>query len=323
MNAMKQGDCMSKLMMLFLVGLWSVSSGLVEEPSDELSARSEQEIHEQLKSLGDDVATLRALVVLLNKEGRGKEAIPYAERVLDLLPEDADAHFQLAVALRQKMERNSMAWMTGSGKYTGLLKKAIELDPGFLSPYRELFGFYLNAPFIVGGGTGKARDLVHSMEKVNAKEALKMKASILILDKEMEKALGVYQTLNAAYPGDSGILFTYGMLLLEQKQYDQAIKMMDEGMNASGDRTLDCIYQAGKARFLADKDLNVAVSCFDLYIKKYEKGRKPTPSDALWRKGLVLKKLDKKEEAKVCFKEALRLNPDHPEASKALKEMGG
>jgi len=314
---------MSKLMKFFLVGLWIVSWGLAGEPSDEPSARSEQELREQLKSLGDDAATLRELVVLLNEEGRGKEAIPYAERVLELLPEDAHVQFQLAVALRQKMERNSMSWMTGSGRYTGLLKKAIELDPTFLSPYRELFGFYLNAPFIVGGGTGKARDLVHSMEKVNPREALKMKASIFISDKEIKKAIEVYQTLNTSYPGDSEILFTYGMLLLEQKQYAQAIKIMDEGMNASGEMALDCIYQAGKARFLAGKELDEAVSRFDLYIKKYEKGRKPTPSDALWRKGLALKKLNKKDEAKACFEEAIRLNPDHPEALKALKEMDG
>jgi tetratricopeptide (TPR) repeat protein len=89
----------------------------------------------------------KALGALFAANGETVEAVAAMRTAIHLLPEDAEAHTNLAVTLSQKQQRHAEAWL--------LLRRALEIDPKFrpayigLSDVLQMQGRYEDAEEIV------------------------------------------------------------------------------------------------------------------------------------------------------------------------------
>ena len=310
-----------------MVLLYSTEPGT--NPAGEGGIKKEDELRRLIDSDPQDVALRLELVKLLNDQERGKDAVEHARFAVEKLPLDARSRYLLAVSLRQKMGNNPMSWMVGKGEYIELLEKAIELDPGFTNSYGELIGFYLGAPAIAGGSNQKAMEIAVSLEPVDAKLATLNKAMVFKKDGKTEKALSLLVSLHEQDPKDDEATLELGLTYVETKDYSKAKKIFDVGVDIKGTHYLENLYQAGKVRILAQVELEQSVECFDAYLKGLESEKagggvssgRPSMSDALWRMGEAYQALHNSPQARTCFQEALKLNPDHELARKALKKL--
>jgi len=313
---------MAKRIQFFLIIMVAITSAVIGESAQEVNLLDkETELMSQIKENGEDTDAILELVELLNRQNRGEDAVKHARRAVELLPENANANYLLAVSLRQDMGNNPLAWMTGTNEYIKLLKSAIRLDPQFVGSYQELIGFYKNAPFIAGGSKDKALAVASTLQKIDAKKGIREKANIFMSDEKVEEALKLYEDFSAQNPNDTEVLLQYGMILVQNKQYDKAMPLFDKGIECKDDNSPNCLYQAGKVRVLAERELEKAVQCFDQYIEQYQAGQNPTDADALWRKGMTLKKLGRKSEAQTSFEMALQIEPKHQFAGKSLDNL--
>lgn len=253
------------------------------------------------------------------------EAIDFGKIAAKKLPNSAEAHFEYAKAIRNKMQVSTLFAMTNTGTYTEHLNKAIELDPNYFDPFLEKIGFLLNAPAIAGGSESKAKEM---MEKAKAQnEILGLRAELMIADhnKNTDEVLRLNKALIDADPENEIHTVRYGIQLANQKRYDEAIAFYETTLEAHP-QFLSNLYQLGRVRFLAEKDFKKAEENFTRYIDHFPPAitRKDFYVDqdyAYWRRGMVREKLGDKEGARADYQKALDLNPKNEDAEKALKDL--
>lgn len=303
-------------------------------------ANSMENIHELLKT--DPAAAEKALLeavkvddtkgqaaLLLARYYNGMsqfdEAIDFGKIAVKHLPNSSEAHFEYAKAIRNKMQISTLFAMTNTGTYTEHLNKAIELDPNHLDPYLEKIGFLLNAPKIAGGSESKAKEMVEKAKAQN--EVLGLRAELMIADhkKNTDEITRLNKALIEADPENEIHTVRYGIQLANQERYDEAISFFETTLDAHP-AFLSNLYQLGRIRYVAEKDLKKAEGNFTKYIDHFPPAitRKEFYVDqdyAYWRRGLVRQKLGDKEGAHADFQKALELNPENDDAKKALKDM--
>jgi tetratricopeptide (TPR) repeat protein len=113
-----------------------------------------------------------------------------------------------------------------------------------------------------------------------------------------------------------------GNLYVSQKRWDDANAFWKQRL---GDADLELIahYQLGKIALLSGKGLTEGAEHLRTYLRSPALPDSPTWADAHWRLALVLEKLGHRDEALSELREALKLNPKHPQAAKDLERLGG
>jgi tetratricopeptide (TPR) repeat protein len=82
-------------------------------------------------------------------------------RAVNLKPDDAEYRRWLARAHAELAERERSFTMARRVRQD--LEQAVRLDPSNLAVRRDLMGFYLEAPWLLGGGDGKARTQIDAI----------------------------------------------------------------------------------------------------------------------------------------------------------------
>jgi tetratricopeptide (TPR) repeat protein len=122
-------------------------------------------------------------------EGRLEEAVKLGERCVAANPQVSDCHLALGNALGTKaMTAGIMSAIGYAGTIRDSFKKAVELDPHNMDARFSLLQYYMQAPSIVGGGTGKAQALAAQTATLNADAGKIMMAKLDTSDDHMTKA---------------------------------------------------------------------------------------------------------------------------------------
>lgn len=112
-----------------------------------------------------------------------------------------------------------------------------------------------------------------------------------------------------------------GYFFQDMKRFKDAEKTFLKVLKLWPDFT-NAIYQLGRNAFFSGEDLEKGLSYFKEYLSLKPKAGDPEWADARWRMGMIYEKLGDKKKAAAQYKEALKLNPEHPESKKALKKLG-
>jgi tetratricopeptide (TPR) repeat protein len=166
------------------------------------------------------------------------------------------------------------------------------------------------------GDLRKSRELLRQVLDADpgnrvAKEEL---ANVYMELGEAGKTDSLYAELLAASPGDPGVLNNYAFTLAENgRKLEEAMKMVDKALeqrkNAAYSDTKSWIYyRQGKY----PKALR--------WIKKALQ-YSGVSSEILYHQGSILRELQRYEQAREAFREALRIDPGNRPAIKALEEM--
>ncbi len=257
---------------------------------------------------------------LLEKMGDNDASVEQAKKALGFLDDQAPAHYRLAAALRSKMTKNPMSWMTGKGEYLQHLERAIELDNTFLPAYQEIVGFHLNAPAMIGASKDQAQAFAEKLAVLQPKQGNLLVAQVMQKKGEGDKAIELLKTLHADMPDAPDVNHSLGDLLYSQKRYSEAYVYFDKNIQGTTPK-MKSMYQAARARISGEVDMETAISILNRYIELAGPDQSPTAADAHWRKGDAYVLLKKTEQARASFNQALALDAGHNQAKESLAKL--
>lgn len=164
-------------------------------------------------------------ILAAGNEARIGEAVKQAEQCVAAHAAHAPCQVALGKALGSKaMHGGMMSAMGYAGTIRDSFKKAVELDPRYMDARFSLLQFYMMAPGIMGGGTGKAEALAAQTAALNAEAGKLMQGT---LDLAAERVAKAEAAALAARPGadeqlqerQEDLLFGIGMKYVADKKY--------------------------------------------------------------------------------------------------------
>lgn len=129
------------------------------------------------------------LILIEGNEKRLDEAAKLAEQCVAAHPKDSECHEALGNVLGTKAVNGGiMSAMGYIGKIKDAFKTAVTLNPSNFSARLSLLQFYLQAPALVGGGTGKAKDLIVDTIKISPAAGALLQANFDLHDENIDRA---------------------------------------------------------------------------------------------------------------------------------------
>ena len=285
-------------------------------------------------------------------------ALDLARRAVALRPSDPDFQAQLGMAAGYaagsadgKMKQFSLARE---------MKKALEssleakLDNEEAAQY--LLVFYLQAPGLIGGGEGKAKDLASKMTALRPVEGLLMQSTIAFQTKKLEAAKGFIQQALAQDPKsyDAHMALTNYHLAQKPQALDAAVGALRQAIAAKPKGAqahallasilaeqgkwaeLDAAfaqaqkaipgnplpyYSVGRNLIYENKFLDKAEGFLRTFLSQDPEGAGPDQATAHWRLGQLFEKLGRRPEALKELEMALKLRPEFPSAKKDWERL--
>jgi tetratricopeptide (TPR) repeat protein len=291
-----------------------------------------------------ELSHLRGLGQTLLSEEKYKEALSVYQKLVDVMPDDADNYLRLAQIYRELHQLD---------KAEDSLMKAKQYAPGSLDVlYNEAIiyesqGRYEDAIRVLTDALTRVksqstvlpsrrrtlavlfqqlgqlyRDTQNISAAINSYQELAhlgdeedRRARLLLMEtyhqaKDMPKALQIGKEALAKYPNDAAIAASYAMLLGENQQTDEAVKMMQgslKGTSADRDVYLNIaqIYERGRHYTEAENSVRKAQTL----------ARDPQENEmAFFLLGAIYERQKQFDKAEEQFKKALELNPKNAPA---------
>lgn len=213
-------------LMAVCTALWAQTD--LEDAAKAIKARNfpnAQTVLEKTLKASPNNAEALALMAELHLATRASEkAAEFADRAIALDPGKARYHLLRGHALGMRATQvNFMRAMTMAGDVRGAYEKAVELEPRNRAARSGLFGFYLAAPSVAGGGLDKAQAFAEQTAALDAAAGHLMKAQVLQKQKKPTEAFAELKLAAAADPRLPSVHNSLGYLALELKQVDAAL----------------------------------------------------------------------------------------------------
>jgi tetratricopeptide (TPR) repeat protein len=182
-----------------------------------------------------DAMIARSNAIMGQDETRIDEAIGQAEKCVAAHPANGRCHLALGQAWGTKaMIKGIVASMGSAGIIRDSLKKAVLLDPANVDARFTLLDFYMMAPFVVGGGHGKAETFIKETAAVVPEASKLMAAKLMASDGDLAKAEAAALTVNAGSDEDlqeqhEDFLTTLGARHVAAKKFAEADRLLREG----------------------------------------------------------------------------------------------
>lgn len=135
-------------------------------------------------------------------------------------------------------------------------QEALKLDPKLVDAHLSLFGFYMGAPSIVGGGIDKAKKQAEALMAVDAIEGKLAQAQLTLREtKDYQPMVTALQEAVAARPDKSGYRNTLAQVLGSAEKWDEANAVLAQMQNDFPE-DINVAYQRGRLAAISGKYLN-------------------------------------------------------------------
>jgi len=257
-------------------------------------------------------------ILSTGRSARIEEAVKQAQQCVAAKPADARCHLALGKALGAKaMNGGMMSAMGYAGDIRNAFKKAVELDPRNLDARFALLQYYLMAPGIVGGGTGKAETLTAQTQTIHPEAAKLMQAKIDFAADNLVKAEATATAVRAGGDDDladeqQATLNSIAFRHLSQKRVAEAERIFNDNVKRFPDND-DAVY--GQARVLQEQGKHrEALAILEPILAKDDRGH------IHYRIAKSLQAVGEKMRAKAEFEKALSFKADLPKNLKSDAE---
>jgi tetratricopeptide (TPR) repeat protein len=336
-----------------LLGLLLLSSPLLASDLETARTLLEQQQYAQarpiLEKALEDPASRPEATVLLTWLYNGTEdwerAVEHGEQAIRLMPDNAMAHHQYAIALRIRMTHISKIRAIFSlDEYREALARAIELDPANVDARVERVGFLINAPGIAGGDREQGAKEIKELMAVDWRMGMHMSAELEILEKRPERAIEIFEEMVSRDGSDLQAHLDLGLLLQDLDRHREAARHLGaiiDGANHSDSTqpsgataasapevspaiSLMARYQRARSRLLGGFGIQGAAADLESYLATEEPlpSGLPSRSSAWLLLGDVQRKLGQADEARAAYTRAVELDRDNKEARRALRALG-
>lgn len=263
------------------------------------------------KPLPPPVAEIRSLLAAQQVE----RAVDAADAVVEGFAGNADAWYWAGRAYaRQAMQASIFSAVKWAGRTREAWQRAVAIDPRHLEAQLALLDFYRMAPSIMGGGSDKASDQVATIAALDPSLGKFAQASMLLEDDppRAEALLGEALVLDA---NNRRARMVLAWLAMERKDW-AAARAAWEPVLAEGDLQQTARYQLGKVAAVSGEALEQGLAYLDAFIAADTPDPELSVAAAQWRRGQVLEKLGRRDDAIAAYRAAVG-DPDVGELARA------
>ncbi|MEP6763949.1 MAG: tetratricopeptide repeat protein [Gemmatimonadaceae bacterium] len=232
-------------------------------------------------------------------------------------------HLWLAAAYA---DQGSRAFTFQQVLYTLRIKKelqqAVKLDSNSVDARSELARFYLTAPSILGGSFSRAEAVSRSLSTSSPGRSHGLLGFIAHHRGDFKTAEREMRAAIAAQPDSAWSYTPLALLLGEQQRNDEAFTMWEKSV-ALDSTYSDSYMQMGIIGANTGTHLDAAARAVEHYI-----ANPPRMSDqrnrasANYRLGIIYEKLDRVNDARRAYQEAITLAPNSSTYKASLKNLG-
>jgi tetratricopeptide (TPR) repeat protein len=141
-------------------------------------------------------------------------------------------------------------------------------------------------------------------------------------DEDTKAAEREYRAAVAKAPDEPRARVALANLLSSQKRWSEARAVFTEQLARKPDDARS-LYQLGKLAALSGEELALGLESIDRYLAQGERPDELPEYAAHWRRGLVLEKMGRKDEALAALRKSVQLDPKAEAPRKDLKRLGG
>jgi tetratricopeptide (TPR) repeat protein len=287
-----------------------------------------------------DAEARAAFETILARNSRADEALYWLARLAKRQRDWATVAARLEEAVKI-VPNSAMYWgdlaeaygnqARGAGTLTQLglarktldaLKKATALDPGNLEIRAGLIEFYREAPWIAGGGLGKAHDEAKALAKIDAFRGAMVTGGLYQHEEKWADAEKAFRSALRAQPGSIEASFALAQLNVRNGRHDDAFAIFEDILQANPDHYAS-LYQIGRVAALSGKRLDRGEAALREYLaSEVRAAGLPSHAHAWHRLGNVLERKGDAAGAREAYKKALELDSKLKEAADSLAKLG-
>lgn len=252
-------------------------------------------------------------------------AVAAGEKAVKLAPGNAEVFHWMGRSYGSKaLEASIFTKISWGKKCRDAWEKAAQLEPTNIGVRMDLIRFHMLAPGIAGGDKEKAKQQAAEIAKLDAGRGHLASGMIARMEKDLPRAEKEYRM---AYEMDAVRGFQpLGMVLIEQKKYDDAFSLVREAAAKLPDSPWPR-YVLGRVALSSGKELEKGLDAVDKALAGHPQVVVPPEPPSLtalhWTRGLLLEKLGRKPQAVAALTEAQKLSPKNETLAKDLKRLKG
>jgi tetratricopeptide (TPR) repeat protein len=254
-------------------------------------------------------------------DGNVRDAVRWMERAVALDGGRSDYHRWLGRAYAgqvQRVGRFKQAML--AGKILDAFETAVSLDPANVGARRDLLQFYIVAPGIVGGSMAKAKAQAGAIRARDPALGHVVAGWIAEAERNPAAARREYEAAIAAFPDSGDAYVALGALHERAREYGAAFDAYERLLHRRPD-VATAYYQIGYTAAISGERLERGEWALRAYLSRKPADGGPPLAAAHYWLGRIHEHQSRPELARRAYGEALRLDPDHPEARQALDRM--
>lgn len=247
------------------------------------------------------------------------------ERAVEKEPRNGLYHLWLGNAVGQQASSASVLRQPFMARrIKAEFERAIELDPELIDARDGLISFYLQAPAVMGGDVGKAREQQREIAKRNVIRGHMAAANIAWHGRDTTATITALRAAMASAPDSVPPASALSQRLLNWKRHSEAFAVWSEFL-VRHPNNLSARYQFGRLSAVTGERLPEGEAHLRaiLAIEPWpEQTSLPAKAAGYARLGDVLRHQRRREEAKAAYDRALELDANLQIAKDGLKALG-
>lgn len=228
-------------------------------------------------------------------------AIELAEAWAEREPQNAQAFLWLGrVYGRQALEASVFTKLSWAGKCREAWETAVQLDGSNIDARFDLLGYYLQAPGVAGGGRDKAEATLPEIDAIHPSYGQLARGQMAAADKDLAAARGHFEAAVAADPASIRARTALANLHLREQRNAEARAVWQQALQLKANDVY-AIYQLGRLAALTGEELEAGLQQLDQFLAVEDKPSDLSVEGAYWRRGQILAKLGRTDEARAAL----------------------
>lgn len=205
---------------------------------------------------------------------------------------------------QQAMQANVLMMPKWAGRTRDAFEKAVELEPGHIEARYDLMSYYLMAPGIVGGGRDKAEAQAAAIAALDPSMGKLAEARLAGDDDQPERARSLVAEALALDDENHQARMLVVAAAIERKDFAAARSQWQAQLACDKHRAF-ARYQLGRIAALSGEALEDGLAQLDAYLAAQDVAEGLTLKAAMWRRGQILEKLGRRDEAIAALEQAV------------------
>jgi tetratricopeptide (TPR) repeat protein len=248
-------------------------------------------------------------------------AIANGQKAVQLAPGVAQSHLWLGRAYGRKAEESSSVIAFAlARKLAKHFEDAYQIDPGNWNIRRDLAEFYVEAPFVVGGGEQKAERVASRSQSSDPVGSSLIRAMIASKDKNWGEAERQYRKAIEAADGAAGPWLDFARYFRSRSrwaEFDDAIRHA-----LSAPKRSESLFDAGELLTNTGRMLPQAADLLRAYLRGNTWDDYGPAFRAHYLLGQALEKQGQRQAAIGEYRDTLSLASNYRPAQEALRRLG-